>query len=81
MQASNFPLPSLDLVIVGFETLILIETKSYVRFLRYTMIEVLIGGRFLWWTKHNSIGSIIVEIRLSNKPRVSHVFNCSKRYF
>jgi len=59
MQASNFYLPSLDLVLVSFEPLILMKTKFYVRFSGYTMIEALSRGRFLWWTKRNFVGSII----------------------
>ena len=62
MQASNFSLESLDLVLIDFETLILMEINSCVRFPGYTMFEALSGGCFLWWTKHNSAGSIIVEI-------------------
>ena len=61
MQASNFFLQPLDLVVVDFETLILIETKSRVHFSAYIMF-------FSGWTKHNSAGSIIVEI---SKPFVN----------
>jgi hypothetical protein len=67
MQASNFSLPPLDLMLVDFESLILMETKSCVRFAGYIMIEALSRGRFLWWTKHNSAGSIIVEILFDRK--------------
>ena len=46
MQASNFSLEQLDLVLIDFETLILIETKSCVRFSRYTMFAALSGVVF-----------------------------------
>jgi hypothetical protein len=47
MHASNFPLPPLDLVLVDFETLILMETKSGVYFTMYTMVKVHSRGGFL----------------------------------
>jgi len=46
IHASNSSLPPLDLVLIDFETLILIEIKSCVRFSGYTMVEALSGGDF-----------------------------------
>jgi len=44
------------------------EIKLYVRFLGYTIVEALSGWHFLWWTKHNSVGSIIVEMLMQCQP-------------
>jgi len=76
----------LDLVLIDFETLILMETKSYVRFPGYTMFEALSEGGFLSWTKHNSAGSIIVEILLAsfflkNAPSWRQVFYFATLFF
>ena len=60
MRASNFLLQPLDLVLVGFVTLILMETKSCVHFPKYTMVEAS-AGVFFWWTKHNFVRWIIIE--------------------
>jgi hypothetical protein len=51
---SNFSLLSLDFVLVDFETLILMKTKSCMRFCGYTIVEALNGVVFLV-DKHNSV--------------------------
>jgi len=46
MRVSNFSLQLLDLVMVSFETLILMKTKCCVCFVVYTMFKVLSGSSF-----------------------------------
>ena len=48
-------LQPLDLVPVNFETLILMEIKSCVRFSGYTMVDALSGSDSFGWTEHNFV--------------------------
>jgi hypothetical protein len=69
--ASNFVSWPLDLRWFFSEPLILIETKSCIQYFGYTVVRLLSGERFHWWTKNNLKWSIIVEALLVFHREVS----------